>query len=167
MWATLWLTVKNLVFAVVVPGFVAGVFPVLIAGGFDRVRAFGLPQLLSSFLLAAGLTLLLASMAYFGFVGRGTPAPFDPPVRLVVRGPHRYVRNPMYLGAVIANLGWALWFESPAVAVYAVAVWAAHHLFVVFYEEPTLRRTFGAPYDAYRAAVRRWLPGRPHSTGSG
>jgi protein-S-isoprenylcysteine O-methyltransferase Ste14 len=159
--SALWLALKNVVFAIVVPGFVAGWAPVAIAGGFERVRAFGLPQLAGSAVLAAGLTLLLTAIAYFGAVGHGTPAPFDPPVRLVVRGPHRYVRNPMYLGAVVAVLGWALWFESAAVALYAAAVWLGFHVFVLAYEEPTLRRLFGADYDAYRAAVRRWIPGRP------
>jgi protein-S-isoprenylcysteine O-methyltransferase Ste14 len=106
---------------------------------------------------------MVAAIGYFGVVGRGTPAPFDPPKRLVVRGPHRWVRNPMYVGAIMANLGWALWFESLPVAIYAVAWWLVAHLFVVFYEEPTLQRLFGAEYDAYRAAVPRWLPRVPRS----
>jgi protein-S-isoprenylcysteine O-methyltransferase Ste14 len=158
----MWVAVKNVVFAILVPGIVAGWLPVYIAGGFDRVTSFGVPQLLASFLLAGGWSIIVAAIAFFAAVGRGTPAPFDPPVRLVVRGPHRYVRNPMYVGAVLATFGWALWFESRAVTIYGVAVWAGFHLFVLFYEEPTLQRRFGAEYAAYRAAVRRWLPGRPY-----
>lgn len=160
--SAVWLAIKNVAFAVLVPGIVAGWLPVSIAGGFDRVSRFGVPQLLASFLLAGGLSAIVAAIGFFGAVGGGTPAPFDPPVRLVVRGPHRYVRNPMYLGAVLAAWGWALWFESRAVALYAGALWAGFHLFVLFYEEPTLRRRFGAEYEAYRVAVRRWLPGRPY-----
>ena len=159
----MWLLFKNVFFAIVVPGFVAGWLPVYIAGGFDTVPSFGVPQLLASFLLAGGLSLMVAAIGYFGVVGRGTPAPFDPPKRLVVRGPHRWMRNPMYVGAIMANLGWALWFESLPVAIYAVAWWSLAHLFVVFYEEPTLQRLFGAEYDAYRAAVHRWLPRVPRS----
>ena len=156
----MWLAIKNLVFAVLVPGVVAGWVPVTIAGGFGTVRAFGAPQLVASAILAASLSLMVAAIAFFGAVGRGTPAPFDPPRRLVVRGPHRYVRNPMYLAAVTGTIGWALWFESLPVAAYAAALWLGFHLFVLVYEEPTLRRLFGAEYEAYRGAVRRWLPGR-------
>lgn len=157
----MWLTIKNVAFAVVVPGFVAGWLPVYIGGGFGGVPTFGVPQLLASVLLAAGFSFIVAAVGYFGVVGRGTPAPFDPPVRLVVRGPHRYVRNPMYVGAVVANLGWALWFESLPITIYAASWWLMAHLFVVFYEEPTLQRLFGAEYEAYRAAVHRWLPRLP------
>lgn len=156
----MWLAIKNLAFAVLVPGVIAGWLPVYLAGGFASQRSFGAAQLVASLLLAAGLSTIVAAIGYFGAVGRGTPAPFDPPVRLVVRGPHRYVRNPMYLGAVVAAFGWALWFESLPVAVYAGSLWLGFHLFVLLYEEPTLRRVFGADYERYRATVRRWLPGR-------
>lgn len=156
----MWLFVKNLLFTLAVPGILAGWLPVYLAGGFGQVRAFGVPQLIASLLLAAGFSVMLAATAYFGAVGRGTAAPFDPPVRLVARGPHRYVRNPMYLGLVVAVLGWALWFESAPLVLYAGGGWLFFHLMVVFYEEPTLQRLFGAEYEAYRAAVRRWLPGR-------
>lgn len=157
----MWLTIKNIVFAVLVPGFVAGWLPVYIGGGFGSVHAFGMPQLFGSVLLAAGLSIIVAAVGYFGVVGRGTPAPFDPPSRLVVRGPHRYVRNPMYVGAFIANLGWALWFQSLPVAIYAASWWLMAHVFVVVYEEPALQQLFGSEYDAYRAAVHRWLPRMP------
>lgn len=159
----MWLLIKNVVFAILVPGFVVGWLPVSIAGGFDTVRSFGVPQLVGSMLLAGGLSLMVAATWYFGAVGRGTPAPFDPPKHLVVRGPHRWVRNPMYVGAVIGNLGWALWFQSLPVAIYAVSWWSLVHLLVVFYEEPTLQRLFGAEYEAYRAQVHRWLPRVPRS----
>lgn len=159
----MWLAIKNIFFAIVVPGFVAGWLPVYIGGGFGTVQSFGVPQLLASVLLAGGLSLMVAAIGYFGVVGRGTPAPFDPPTRLVVRGPHRWMRNPMYVGAFMANVGWALWFESLPVAIYAFSWLLLAHLFVVFYEEPTLQRLFGPEYDAYRARVRRWLPGVPRS----
>jgi protein-S-isoprenylcysteine O-methyltransferase Ste14 len=159
----MWLAIKNIVFAILVPGFAAAWLPVYIAGGFRTVREFGAPQLLGSLVLAAGLTLIFTAIGYFATVGRGTPAPFDPPRRLVIRGPHRYVRNPMYVGVVIAALGWALWFESWALVMYGGVFWLGTHLFVVLYEEPTLQRLFGADYEAYRAAVPRWLPRVPRS----
>ena len=157
----MWLAMKNVVFAVLVPGFVSGWMPVYLGGGFGSVQAFEAPQLIASILLVAAVFLILTPIVYFGAIGRGTPAPFDPPVRLVIRGPHRYVRNPMYVGSVLASLAWALLFESVPVLVYAIALWVLYHLMVVLYEEPTLQRLFGADYDAYRAAVHRWLPRVP------
>ena len=101
----------------------------------------------------------------FAVIGRGTPAPFDPPRRLVVRGPYRYVRNPMYLGAGLALAGAALFYQSGALLGYASGFLVLMHLFVLLYEEPTLGRTFGQDYETYRQQVRRWWPGlgRPRS----
>jgi protein-S-isoprenylcysteine O-methyltransferase Ste14 len=91
-------------------------------------------------------------------VGKGTPAPFDPPRRLVIRGPYRYLRNPMYLGAALALLGAALFYRSLPLLGYVGGFLLVTHGFVVWYEEPTLGRLFGAEYQAYRTRVRRWLP---------
>ena len=96
----------------------------------------------------------------FGWTGRGTPAPIAPPQRLVVVGLYRYVRNPMYVGFAAGWIGLWVIFGHPdprliaAVAGVAVGV----HLFVVFYEEPTLRGKFGAQYEEYRHHVHRWWP---------
>jgi len=111
-------------------------------------------------LAVAGAALAVACVAAFAFVGRGTPAPFDPPRRLVVAGPYRVIRNPMYVGAGLALLGAALYFRSLALLAYLAALGLAAHLFVVLYEEPTLRRLFGTEYDAYCARTGRWWPGR-------
>jgi protein-S-isoprenylcysteine O-methyltransferase Ste14 len=105
-----------------------------------------------------GAALALSCVLAFALVGRGTPAPFDPPRRLVVRGPYRLVRNPMYLGAGLALAGAALAYRSVALVAYTAALFVATHLFVVLYEEPTLRSTFGGEYEAYCRRVRRWLP---------
>lgn len=158
----MWLAAKNVLFTVLVPGTVAGWLPVYMAGGLGRVHGLGLAQLVALTLLAAAAAIMLVATWHFAVSGRGTAAPFDPPVHLVVRGPHRYVRNPMYVGVVTAVLAWALFFQSAQLLVYTGVVWLAFHLMVVLYEEPTLRRSFGAEYDAYRAAVRRWIPGRPY-----
>jgi protein-S-isoprenylcysteine O-methyltransferase Ste14 len=110
--------------------------------------------------IAAGLAggaLALWCIVTFAVVGRGTPAPFDPPRRLVVQGPYRYVRNPMYLGAALALSGAAVFYRSAPLFGYAGLFLLATHLFVVWYEEPTLARLFGAEYEAYRARVGRWL----------
>ena len=107
---------------------------------------------------AVGGVIALWCIFTFAALGRGTPAPFDPPRRLVVRGPYRYVRNPMYIGAALALLGAALVYRSAALAGYALVFLVVLHFFVLWYEEPTLRRLFGAEYEAYTGSVRRWWP---------
>jgi protein-S-isoprenylcysteine O-methyltransferase Ste14 len=116
------------------------------------VRAAGLA------LASIGGAVALWCVLAFAVLGKGTPLPMDPPRRLVVRGPYRFVRNPMSIGAVTALAGAALYYESLALAGYAAGFLALMHAFVVWYEEPTLRRMFGADYDRYCAAVRRWRP---------
>ena len=106
----------------------------------------------------AGGALALWCIVTFALVGRGTPAPFDPPRKLVAQGPYRYVRNPMYVGAGLALCGAALFYRSIPLVGYAALFLLATHLFVVGYEEPTLGRLFGAEYEEYRARVGRWLP---------
>jgi len=111
----------------------------------------------------SGSALTLWCVLIFARTGKGTPIPIDPPRYLVTRGPYRVVRNPMALGVGMALLGVAAYYESPrllsAVALFMLAI----HVMVVTYEEPTLRRTFGAEYVAYSERVSRWLPGRPAS----
>ena len=119
-----------------------------------------------SVLIEAGVLVLLGSalvvscITTFVFIGRGTPAPFDPPRRLVIRGPYRWIRNPMYVGAGAALLGAALYYRSLPLAAYGLAVMGALHLFVVIYEEPALRRTFGREYRVYCERTGRWWPKR-------
>ena len=108
----------------------------------------------------SGATLALACILTFVFVGRGTPAPFDPPRRLVVQGPYRVVRNPMYLGAGLALAGAALFYQSIPLLGYAGLFLLITHVLVVVYEEPTLRQTFERDYDAYCRRTGRWLPKR-------
>jgi protein-S-isoprenylcysteine O-methyltransferase Ste14 len=107
---------------------------------------------------AAGGALAAWCVSSFAFVGRGTPAPFAAPRRLVTGGPYRFVRNPMYIGVGLLFAGAALFFESRALAAYVVGFLLAGHLFVVWYEEPRLRQTFGLEYTAYAIRVGRWRP---------
>ena len=109
-------------------------------------------------LILAGGYLLLECFGRFAWQGGGTPAPVAPPERLVVSGPYRRVRNPMYVAVLTLILGQAALFADPRLVVYGLAVWAAFHIFVLVYEEPTLRRSFPRDYAAYFAAVPRWLP---------
>jgi protein-S-isoprenylcysteine O-methyltransferase Ste14 len=109
----------------------------------------------------AGWALALWCILTFALIGRGTPAPFDPPRKLVIQGPYRYVRNPMYLGAALTLCGAALFYRSLALLAYMGVFLIATHIFVVWYEEPTLTRLFGADYEQYRTRVGRWLVRRP------
>jgi len=107
-----------------------------------------------------GFAVALRCIWDFGWTGRGTPAPVAPPRRLVVVGFYRYVRNPMYVGFAAGWVGlWVVFGHPNPVAIACVAAVALGvHLFVVFYEEPTLRRKFGAEYQEYCRNVHRWWP---------
>jgi protein-S-isoprenylcysteine O-methyltransferase Ste14 len=109
-------------------------------------------------LILAGLVPLLESIVRFVVVGHGTLMPAVPTERLVVTGLYRYVRNPMYAGVVTALLGQALLFRSRHMLVYVATVWIIMHLFVCFYEEPTLAATFPDDFPRFKQNVPRWLP---------
>jgi protein-S-isoprenylcysteine O-methyltransferase Ste14 len=152
--------IRALTYAALFVGFVLVFLParVLSQSGSAPPPAIGGRQLAGMIAVAAGAALALWCVGTFAVAGRGTPAPFDPPRRLVVQGPYRVVRNPMYLGAVLALVGAALFYESMALLAYAGVFSLVVHLFAVWYEEPTLRRTFGKEYDDYCGRVRRWWP---------
>ena len=145
------------VFTLVAPGSVTVFVPWLIAGATGARLGSGLSTL-------GAIPLLIGLLGYgwcaadFARFGGGTPAPVAPPRALVARGLYRYTRNPMYLSVLLAVAGQAILLASPWILGYGVAVAGIFHLFVIGYEEPTLSRTFGASYDAYRQRVPRWLP---------
>ena len=153
----IWL--RTLLFALTFVGAVLVYVPRWILGPDGRAaRATGPAWYGAWVLIAVGAALMCWCWHEFATRGRGTPMPLDPPRRLVVAGPYRYVRNPMYVAALLFLLGQAGLYRATSLLWYAAAFAAAVHLFVVGYEEPALRRRFGADYDAYRAAVGRWLP---------
>jgi protein-S-isoprenylcysteine O-methyltransferase Ste14 len=115
--------------------------------------------------LLAGLVMILWCFGDFVRRGRGTPAPYDPPRELVVAGLYRYVRNPQYVGVVLVVVGEALLSGRVVLFGYAALMAVGYHLFVRYYEEPTLGRLFGEPYARYLEAVPRWLPRRPGRIG--
>jgi protein-S-isoprenylcysteine O-methyltransferase Ste14 len=127
--------------------------------GMARPDALQLPQFAGILIGAAGAAIALWCIFTFAVVGSGTPAPFDPPRKLVTRGPYRFVRNPMYLGAALALAGAALFYESLPILAYAVFFLLAAHGFIVLHEEPTLRRSFGQAYVDYCRQVGRWSIG--------
>jgi protein-S-isoprenylcysteine O-methyltransferase Ste14 len=105
-----------------------------------------------------GAVILLWSFWNFLAQGRGTPAPIDPPKEMVATGFYRYVRNPMYVGVLAIIVGHFLWFGHWNLLIYAMIVFLAFHTFVTYYEEPTLKRKFGAAYEDYLRKVPRWIP---------
>ena len=148
--------IGTVLFTLTVPGPVVVLLPWLLSGwrlaGSTALRALGV------LLIAAALPVFVSFLVRFVREGIGTPAPIAPTERLVVGGAFERVRNPGYLAVVGLLLGQALLFGSGAVAFYAVLVALGFHLFVVLYEEPTLRRQFGAEYEDYCRRVPRWWP---------
>jgi protein-S-isoprenylcysteine O-methyltransferase Ste14 len=149
----------SLVFLLLAPGIVAGVIPWWLTR-WETGWTFLLLQALGVLLIAGGVGVLLHAFARFVDEGIGTPAPVAPTAKLVVGGLYRYVRNPMYLAVEATILGQALLLGRTVLLAYGVLFGAAVFAFVRFYEEPTLARTYGEEYEAYRRAVPGWWPRR-------
>lgn len=151
---------RAVAFLIAVPGTVAGWLPWYIAGSPSFWSGDGRPGVrwLGALVASLGTAILLWCAADFARRGRGTPAPYDPPVALVTSGLYQLTRNPMYVGVVAMIVGQALWFGSFAVMVYAAVMAIAFHARVVLVEEPRLAKLFGTAYADYRAYVPRWLP---------
>jgi protein-S-isoprenylcysteine O-methyltransferase Ste14 len=153
------LLIRNLVFTIVIPGGAGMLVPWLIvsAGGAVPVVA-AWPAVL---VIGAGAGVYGWAVASFAIVGRGTPGPWDAPRRVVAAGPYRWVRNPIYIAALLIVAGQAMLFASPLVLAYTCLLAVGFQLIVVGYEEPNLVRRFDGDYEAYRQSVPRWLPRRP------
>jgi len=157
----------TLVFVLVVPTTAIGYLPYALTGWLARPPLFPGARGLGIALFVAALPLFVAFNLRFVFEGGGTPAPIAPTRHLVVGGPFRSVRNPGYVAVLALVTAQGLVFGSVRVLAYAGALLVAFHLFVVLYEEPTLRQRFGSEYDRYCRRVPRWFPGlqrRSHST---
>jgi len=150
---------KTLIFTILVPGTVAGIIPwLLLQGARDVVPPIPSIWMIGLLPLLLGVSLYLWCAGAFTFIGKGTPAPIDAPKVLVIQGPYRLVRNPMYVAVLSVLIGEAILFRSFLLAGYALLFWAVVHTFVVLVEEPSLREQFGADYEAYLRAVGRWVP---------
>ena len=148
------------IFLVIAPGIVAGYIPWRICRWHVGAPLLGTTSLrvLGTLFIAAGLPVLLDSFARFALQGLGTPAPIFPTQHLVVSGLFRYVRNPTYVAVLLPILGQGLLFGSVRVLEYGIAVWVGFYLFVLIYEEPTLRKSYGREYEEFCANVPRWIP---------
>ena len=150
----------SVLFLLAAPGTVVGLVPWWISKWKVQPTppGFLLVQLLGTLILAGSILLLFEAFARFALQGLGTPAPVSPTRHLVVTGFYRYVRNPMYLAVVGAILGQSMILGDLMLVLYAALVWLVTHLFVVSYEEPTLRRKFRDEYAEFCAHVPRWIP---------
>jgi protein-S-isoprenylcysteine O-methyltransferase Ste14 len=157
-----WLFIKNLLFTLLVPGFVVWWVPL---HWFERhpqwPAVWAGPQFAAAVLGGLSALAFLHCQWLFAVRGQGTPAPIDPPKKFIRRGLYKWVRNPMYL-AVFSLVGAeALFLRSWDVTVYLVCLVCAVSVFVILFEEEVLRRNFGAVYEDYRREVPRWLPRKP------
>jgi len=154
----LFLVIKVLLFTLLVPGSVILYFPYSFI-----TKAGAHLQTANPFILALAIACILIGTAIyircawdFAVSGLGTPAPIDPPKKLVITGLYRRTRNPMYLGVLLLLVAESLLFPGSGILTYALIIAAVFHLFVVFYEEPTLDSQFGESYRKYCGKVPRW-----------
>jgi protein-S-isoprenylcysteine O-methyltransferase Ste14 len=144
------------------PGMATLVIPGLLVWITDSINVgWGIAALtipVGGVLIAAGLSLVVRTVALVVTVGRGTLAPWDPTSRLVVQGPYRYVRNPMITGVLTILLGEAALLGSWAILIWTGTFFAMNAIYFPLSEEPGLRRRFGEDYERYRANVPRWVP---------
>ena len=153
------LLLRSVFFTFLLPGTVTVLIPYWIVSS-RGVKTFSTDPVryLGASLILIGAAGLLWCIWDFFSKGRGTLAPIDPPRHLVVHGLYRYVRNPMYLAVVTMLTGEAIFFMSASVLLEAGVFISLAYLFVVFYEEPALRRQFGESYERYLRTVGRWIP---------
>lgn len=152
---------RTFVFGALAPGLAIVLIPALILSATGTEGEGGVLRLVGLVPLVLGIAILAWCFAGFIVEGEGTPAPYDPPHRLVTGRLYGWMRNPMYLAVTTILFGEAMFYGSVALLVWTVVAWMLLNVLVVFYEEPKLRLRFGAPYEAYLDHVPRWIPSRP------
>lgn len=155
----------SFVFFVAAPGVMAGLVPWLITAWEGSPAGWDAVDVLGALVGVAGLAMVVACFVRFVREGRGTPAPIAPTQELVVGGLYRYLRNPMYVGVGLVIAGQCLAFRSLGLVFWLAVFVLAVTVFVVGYEQPTLRARYGSSYDAYRRSVPAVVP-RPRATRS-
>jgi protein-S-isoprenylcysteine O-methyltransferase Ste14 len=159
---------RHLRSTVLVPGMVAVVVPTVINSVTRSVRVgWGLdppfnwfPPVLGLALIGLGVLLVSRTVALFAKVGDGTLAPWDPPRNLVVRGPYRYVRNPMVSGGLCVIVGEAIFLGSVPLLGWFLMLLVINATYIRVVEEPALAKRFGEEYATYAQHVPRWIPRR-------
>jgi len=150
---------RNLFFTILQPGIVAGLVPYLIVK--EKENDFGHPLLLyhyiAIFLFMAGILITLSCIINFAKKGKGTLSPADPTKKLVIAGLYKYSRNPMYIGVMLVLIGESVFFQQINLWIYTATILIAFNLFIIFFEEPRLRKDFGTAYELYCKKTRRWI----------
>ena len=152
---------RTLLFGALVPASVIVLIPALILRATGTEGEGGVLRLVGLVPLVIGIAILAWCFAGFIVEGEGTPAPYDPPHRLVTGRLYGWMRNPMYVAVITILLGEAMFYGSFALLVWGVIAWILMNFFVVYYEEPTLLQRFGPAYESYIEHVPRWIPSRP------
>jgi protein-S-isoprenylcysteine O-methyltransferase Ste14 len=151
-------TAKTLLYMGVLHGFFTYYYPLQLAHADAPFFEPGFLRLAALALWLMGTLAILWCSADLVRKGRGTPAHLDPPKDLVISGPYRYVRNPIYVGALLVQFGYILWFGSGRMILYSLFFMLAFHILIVLIEEPILKHTFGTAYAEYCKRVPRWIP---------
>ena len=151
---------RNLFFTILQPGIVAGLIPFLILG--DKVKnisdqPFAFYHALGVLIFVGGIVIMLICIVSFAIHGKGTLSPADPTKKLVVAGLYKFSRNPMYVGVMMILVGEAIFFPSVSLWIYTFSIFSAFHIFIIFFEEPRLRKDFEEEYDSYCKKVKRWI----------
>lgn len=149
----------------VLPGTALLIVPGLLLWGSANTAWAANPEAASALGLFFGVVCGASGIALAGWTildftrrGKGTLAPWDPPVKLLVTGPYRHVRNPMITGVALVLVSEALLLHSPPVAAWAVLFFLINTVYIPRKEEPGLERRFGNAYERYRENVPRWIP---------
>lgn len=154
--------IKTVFFILLVPGFLLGIVPVYLV---PRVPGPALSPGVWNWtaipLWLLGICIILWCAVDFVYKGKGTPVPLDPPKELVVTGLYRFSRNPMYIGALLVQVGNLIWFGAFNQGIYWFFIFIGFSLFIRANEEPYLRKTYGQVYEDYCQAVPRWIPKIP------
>ena len=154
------LLLRNLVFTILQPGLVAGLVPYFLLKIEDKsflpdVWTFW--QFAGIALMTGGFLIMTICILRFATEGKGTLSPLDPTKKLVVKGLYRYSRNPMYVGVDLLLIGEAVFYQSLFLLGYTTIVLTGFQLFIIFHEEPRLKREFGIEYEEYCRQIRRWF----------
>jgi protein-S-isoprenylcysteine O-methyltransferase Ste14 len=151
-------TLKTIAYMGGMHGFFTYYIPYLVVRIDDRYFDAGMVSYIAILLWILGTSIIVWCSVDMVRKGRGTPAHVDPPKKLIVNGLYRYVRNPIYVGALLVQLGFILWSGSGLMIVYFLLFTLAYQILIVLIEEPILRAMFGAEYLAYCRQVPRWIP---------
>ncbi|MXQ55818.1 methyltransferase family protein [Shimazuella alba] len=152
-------SLSSFLISLTLPTTMTVIVPSIILYFFDENNfSFGLHAWLGMLILITGLSLVTITIGLFKRIGKGTLNPLDPPKKLVIAGPYRYVRNPMITGVLLVQLGESIMFTSFELLIWFFGFWMANQIYFIWKEEPQLLKRFGPDYQEYRENVPKWVP---------